>query len=130
MAATNVFQEVVDFVNSYPSNGLTLGGDFWLQFCDLRKAFEYIHFTNNKEFPYKTGKAFTKDLKSYGPWNIFLLDIGTTKEKITVSYPKTFMTEVRAWYLTQKPNKSKNEKGITKEHFDDIPMSSNITRID
>ena len=34
-----------------------------------------------------------------------------------------------AWYTTQYPNKAKNEKGITKEKFDEIPICSNISRI-
>lgn len=96
-----------------------------LTYTDLKKAFSYIYSQQNKVFPYKNGLEFNKALKSYTPWKCYRYDIGTSKEKFGISFPKDFMTKVKEWKSNIITTKVIEE--ITQDIYNKIPYGSNVT---
>jgi len=99
------FDKMVKFINI--KNPFEIG-DKWINIVNLRYVFMHTFFLHNKEFPYKNGKSFNKALKEYNSWKPYLLDIGTSHEKIYIHYPEEVIKCARDWNICNNIPKQHN----------------------
>src|SRR5436853_3100155 len=95
-------------------------------FADLRKGIMYIYEVLNIAWPFKDAGQFIASLKSYKPFKMLLFDLGPKRGRIHASYPKDFMIKVKEWWKLNKDKSHIEDKGITEEIFNSIPIACDI----
>ena len=129
MTSKIIFEDVLSIIKSQDANTISrpaFGGGY-TTFSNFRKIIKFMHHKLNIPWPFKSSIQFNKIMQDYSlKDSTFFMDLGTSKPKILITYPRAFSDEALAFYKETNPDKRSSMKGVTHEKFEALLSTSDI----